>query len=128
MSQDLTLLWIRISRPRVFCKRGVLRNFSKFAGKHLCQSYFFNKLYLKKGLAQVFSCEFWEISKNIIYYKTPLVAWAYWTLTWKTINEIRFTIVKRFCKPRTSIFLEFLIFSVLLIWNQLLNCLLLTCF
>ena len=28
----------RSSRPEVFCKRGVLRNFAKFAGKHLCQS------------------------------------------------------------------------------------------
>ena len=23
--------------PEVFCKKGVLRNFAKFAGKHLCQ-------------------------------------------------------------------------------------------
>ena len=27
-----------------FCKRGVLRNFSKFTGKHLYQSLFFNKV------------------------------------------------------------------------------------
>ena len=25
-------------------KKGVLRNFAKFAGKHLCQSLFFNKV------------------------------------------------------------------------------------
>ena len=41
----------RSSRPEVFCKKGVLRNFTKVAGKHLCQSLFFNKvalqLYLK---------------------------------------------------------------------------------
>ena len=30
--------------PEVFCKKGVLRNFSKFTGKHLCQSLFFNKV------------------------------------------------------------------------------------
>ena len=29
--------------PKVFCKKGVLRNFEKFPGKHLCQSLFFNK-------------------------------------------------------------------------------------
>ena len=29
--------WVRSSRPKVFCKKGVLRNFIKFAGKHLCQ-------------------------------------------------------------------------------------------
>ena len=35
---------IRSSRPEVFCKKGVLRNFAKFAGKHLCQSPFLNKV------------------------------------------------------------------------------------
>ena len=34
----------RSSRPEVFCKKGVLRNFAKFTGKHLCQSLFFNKV------------------------------------------------------------------------------------
>ena len=35
---------VRSSRPVVFCKKGVLRNLAKFAGKHLCQSLFFNKV------------------------------------------------------------------------------------
>ena len=30
-------------RPELFCKIGVLRNFTKFTRKHLCQSLFFNK-------------------------------------------------------------------------------------
>ena len=30
--------------PEVFYKKGVLRNFVKFTGKHLCQSLFFNKV------------------------------------------------------------------------------------
>ena len=34
----------RSSRPEVFSKKGVLRNFAKFTGKHLCQSLFFNKV------------------------------------------------------------------------------------
>ena len=34
----------RSSRPEVFCQKGVLRNFAKFTGKHLCQSLFFNKI------------------------------------------------------------------------------------
>ena len=34
----------RSSRPEMFCKKGVLRNFTKFTGKHLCQSLFFNKV------------------------------------------------------------------------------------
>ena len=32
------------SRPEVFCKKSVLRNFAKFSGKHLCQSLLFNKV------------------------------------------------------------------------------------
>ena len=28
--------------PEVFCRKGVLRNFAKFTGKHPCQSLFFN--------------------------------------------------------------------------------------
>ena len=34
----------RSSRPEVFCKKGVFRNFAKFTGKHLYQSLFFNKV------------------------------------------------------------------------------------
>ena len=35
----------RSSHPEVFCKKGVLRNFAKFIGKHLCQMlFFFNKV------------------------------------------------------------------------------------
>ena len=34
----------RRSRRKVFCKNGVLRNFAKFTGKHLCQNLFFNKV------------------------------------------------------------------------------------
>ena len=35
---------LRSSRPEVICKKGVLRNFAEFIGKHLCQSLFFNKI------------------------------------------------------------------------------------
>ena len=54
----------RSSHRRFSVKKGVLRNFTKFTGKHLCQSVFFNK---RETLAQVFSCEFCEISKNIFF-------------------------------------------------------------
>ena len=30
--------------PEVFYKKSALRNFTKFTGKHLCQSLFFNKV------------------------------------------------------------------------------------
>ena len=64
----------------MFCKKGVLRNFEKFTGKHLCQKLFLIKLtescsFIKKeSLAHVFSCEFCEISKNIFFYRTHPVA------------------------------------------------------
>ena len=34
----------RSSRPEVFCKKGILRNFTKFTGNHQHQSLFFNKV------------------------------------------------------------------------------------
>ena len=41
---DQILSHNRSSRPEVFCKKGVLRNFAKFTGKHLWRSLFFNKV------------------------------------------------------------------------------------
>ena len=38
-----TIVMYRSSRPEVSCK-GVLRNFKKFTGKHLCQSFFLKKV------------------------------------------------------------------------------------
>ena len=65
----------RRNRRRCSVRKGVLRNFVKFTGKHLCQSLFFNTvagmgpatLFKKETLAQVFSCESWKISKNIFF-------------------------------------------------------------
>ena len=70
-----------------------LKNFAKFTGKHLCQSLFFKKVaglrpytfggvsihkacnFIKKeALAQVFYCEFCEISMNTFFYRTPPAA------------------------------------------------------
>ena len=59
------------SRPEVFCKKGVLKNFAKFTVKHSCQSLFLVKLLKKETLAQVFSCGFCEIVKNTSFDITP---------------------------------------------------------
>ena len=81
--QNVKSKYQNISRPEVFCEKGVVRNFAKFTGKHLCQAFFFNKVaglrpqlatLLKESLAHVFSCEFCDISKNTFSYRIPLVA------------------------------------------------------
>ena len=54
-------------------KIGVLKNFAKFPGKYLCQNFLFKlqatgqKKKEKETLAQVFSCEFCEISKKTFF-------------------------------------------------------------
>ena len=60
----------------MFCKKlkkGVLRNFTKFTGIRTCARVSFLNFIKKKTLAQVFSCEFFEISKNTFWHRTPLV-------------------------------------------------------
>ena len=72
----------RSSHLEVLCKKGVIINFVKFTGKHLCQRLFFNNVsglrpatFLEKeSLIQVFSHGFCEMSKNSFFYRTPPVA------------------------------------------------------
>ena len=65
----------RSSRPEMFCKKDVLRNFAKFTGKHPGLR---PATSLKKeAMAHVFSCEFCEISKYTFSYITsPVAAFA----------------------------------------------------
>ena len=71
----------RSTRPQMFFKTGVLKNFANFTGKHLCWSLFLIKLqvfqvcsFIKKSPTQVFFCEICEIFKIIYFYRTPLEA------------------------------------------------------
>ena len=61
------LFFCRSSHPELFCKKGALRNFTKFTGKHLCQS--FLQLYWKRDSG---ACVFLYILWN--FYRTPPVA------------------------------------------------------
>ena len=74
----MVIIWLwerlRSSRSDVFCKKSVLRNFTKFTGQHLCQNLCFHNFIIIETLAQVFSCEFCKISKNTCSYRTPQVA------------------------------------------------------
>ena len=76
----------RNSHRRCSIKKGVLKNFAKFTGKHLCQSLFFNNTFFnnfikKETVAQVLSCEFTKFlrkpflqntSKQLLLYLTYL--------------------------------------------------------
>ena len=55
----------RSSRPEVFCKKVVLRNFAKFIEKHLYSSLFFNKVAdLRLFLQNTFGGCFWHTDNN----------------------------------------------------------------
>ena len=53
-------------------KNGVLKNFAKFTGKHLCGSLFINKV------AQMFSCEFCKIFKNTYFEEHQSTTVDFW--------------------------------------------------
>ena len=63
---------VRSSHPELFCEKGVLKNFTKFTGKHLCQSFLIKlqtsgNFIKKEALVQVFSYEFCEIFMNTFF-------------------------------------------------------------
>ena len=69
----MIIIIIRSSRLEVFCRKGILRNFAKFTGKHLYQNLFVNKVVgcatlLKKRLLQ------WCFSINFAkFLRTPFL-------------------------------------------------------
>ena len=71
---------IRSSRPEVFCKKGVLKNVTKFTGKHLRQSLFINKVaglsratLLKKRIwHRCFPVNFVTFLREHLFYRTTL--------------------------------------------------------
>ena len=72
-----TFLITQAATRVVLLKKGVLKNVAKFTRKHLCLSLLQVEAcnFIKnKTLAQVFSCEFCEISKKTFLYTTALVA------------------------------------------------------
>ena len=80
----------RSSRPDVFCKKGVLRNFAKFTGKHLCQSLFFNKV---AGLRPptLFKKRLWHRCFPMNYakfLKTPFIIEHLWWLLLESTSFI----------------------------------------
>ena len=67
---------MQIQLPEVFCKMDVLRNFAKLTGKPVPETLFAGQtrpatLLKKDTLAQLFSCEFYKISKSTFFNRTP---------------------------------------------------------
>ena len=83
----------RSSHRRWSVRKGVLRNFAKFTGKHLCQSFFFNKiagsglqLYQKRDSG---TGSFLPVLRNFyehLFKKTPLGD-CFWTSDCSQMKE-----------------------------------------
>ena len=86
--------------PELFCTKGVLRNFTKFAGKYMCQSLFFSKVadlrpatLLKKRLRhRCFPVSF------VKFLRTPFVQNTSERLLLEFENEKQFQVVKKYSK------------------------------
>ena len=59
----------RTQPPEVFYKKGVLKSFVKFTGKHLYHSLFFDKV-AGLRLEQVFSCNFAKLLRTPVLQNT----------------------------------------------------------
>ena len=62
----------RSRRSQMLFKKGILKNFTTFTGKHLCWSLL--QLYSKETPTQVFSCKYCGTFKNSYFYRTLVVA------------------------------------------------------
>ena len=60
------------SRPEMFCKKGVLKNFTKFTEKHLCQSLLFNKV---AGL------------RRLMFYPRAAMIWCFYLQLYRFIKK-----------------------------------------
>ena len=72
----------RSSRPEVFCKKGVLKNFKKFPGKYLCQGLFFYKV-SSLGLAILLKKRLYHRCFPVNFVKfptTPFLIEPFWWL------------------------------------------------
>ena len=74
LSHDIKITIIRNSRPQCSVKKVLLQISQNSQGKICAVAGLRPQAFLKKEtLAQVFSCKFCEISKNIFPYRTPPV-------------------------------------------------------
>ena len=101
----------RSSRPEVFFKKGVLRNFVKFIGEHLCERLFLNKVaglkpatLLKKRLwHRCFYMNFATFLRTPFFYRTPVAASACMLLLLSKSFSEYFHHVLSLCKNKFTI-------------------------
>ena len=100
--------FFRSSRPEVFCKNGVLKNFAKFTEKQLCQSIFFNKV---AGLrpATFLKKRFWHRCFPMIFAKFLRTLFLTEHLWWLLLFLTGLQIVNLFWTKR--LFLQDILFS-----------------
>ena len=75
----------RNSHPDVFCKKGVLRNFADFTGKHLCQSLFFKKV---AGPATLLKKRLWHRGFPVNFAKFLRTSFIIEHLWWLLLSRI----------------------------------------
>ena len=77
----------RSSRPEVFCRKGVLRDFTKFTGKHLCESLYLIKV-AGRGPATLLKKRLWQrcFPVNFVkFLRTPFFKEHLW---WLLLNFV----------------------------------------
>ena len=86
----------RNNRSKMFCKKDVLRNFTKFTGKHLCQSLFLNKV---AGLrsAILLKKRLWHRCFPVKFAKFLRTTFLTEHLRWLLLRAPNFVSVPRLC-------------------------------
>ena len=103
-------LRFRSSHLKVFCKKGVLGNFTNFIGTHLCQRLSFNKVsglrpatLLKKSLwHRCFPVNFVKFLRTPFFYRTPPVAASGCSMMY--IMDLLMSAIKVLVKIETNFF------------------------
>ena len=132
-SAEVLVYWS--SHRWCFVKEDIHNNFAKFTGKHLCRSLCFKKslevcnVIKKETLAQVFSCEFCEISKNTFFTEhlraTASECWHHMKTSQMICTENQLTAFHTFLVIVTLVwngsFEHFLLARVVELWSFLLH-------
>ena len=82
----------------MFCKKGVLINFARFTGKHLCQSLLFNKVAVLRP-ATLLKKRLWHrcfLVNFVKFSRTPFFVEHVWWLLLDILEKACYLLVKMF--------------------------------